>query len=127
MKEETINLFLNGLEVNHFLVFYAWAVLGGVLSFFYTVDQRIKFAQDSPNKWSWPHFFMGMKRVFTTIIGMAIFIIFWDNISQFLFEAESKIELTPWAAFLFIGIGFDKLSEKIFGKGKEYINKMKKK
>ena len=130
MEEDVVKLFLNGIPFKEFLPLYIWALIGAIMSFARTADKARRKDPNTPNKWSWPHLWKGVKRTLITMGTMAIGIIFWNEISLFLFNAESAIELTMWSAFFVIGIGSDKLTEVLFGGTKdigEYVKKIAKK
>ena len=87
-----------------------------------------KGVQRDDTGFTWNKFFKGAARVIISIITLAIAVIYWEQISMFMFAVEDPVELTGWSAFL-LGTMADGLIEKLLGGGKDavkYIPKRKK-
>jgi hypothetical protein len=127
MEEPMYNMFLNGMPVQVFLVFYVWALLGSLMFFLYSLYQALRNDSRTSRKFEWRYFGQGAIRVFLSIVGLALGILFWDDwISKVLFESDSVIELTGKSAFL-LGTLVDRLLEALLGSGKDAGNYIKKK
>lgn len=100
---------LNGVPVDDFIVFFIAAMVGFILTFGWDVKQGVKKSEKTPNKWDWPSFWKGWKRVIQSIILIVASIVFWPQISRFLLDSETPINLTLWSSFG-IGMGLDKIS-----------------
>ena len=127
MEDPIINDFLNGMPFREFIVLYVWALFGALLSFAWTVIRAVKNDTRTSHKFEWQYFWKGAIRTIATVITMAVAIVFWPEISGILFQSETPIELTSWAAFFVIGVGSDKITEAIWGAQEEGWKYMKKK
>lgn len=104
-----IEKLLNGVPLNDFISFYIAALVGFILFFGWDVKEGIKNSKTTPNKWDWPSFWKGWKRITKSLILIAAGIIFWPQISTFLFASDSTIGLELWTAFG-LGMMLDKLN-----------------
>ena len=100
---------LNGVPIDDFIAFYIAAMVGFVLVFSWDVKEGVKKSTKTPNKWDWPSFWKGWKRITKSMILIAAGIVFWPQISTFLFASEATVNLELWTAFG-LGIGLDKLN-----------------
>lgn len=123
MNEEVYQIMLNGMPVNQFLGFLGWALLGAVMFLMYGVYKGIQKDEDG---FSWKKLARGAVRFFMSLLSLAVAIVFWDQISMFVFAVEEPVELTGWSAFL-IGTMVDGLVEKLLGGSKEAVKYMPKK
>jgi len=125
MDEEVYKLVLNGLPFREFIVFYLFSVGGAVAFFLYSLYKAIKMDINTPFTFSMKHLYKGLIRVFLTIIVLAISIIYWDQISMFIFAVEDPVELNGWSSFL-LGTLTDRLLEVVLGGGADagkYVKK----
>jgi len=121
------NDFLNGMPFREFIVLYVWALAGTLLMFWRAVDKGIKTSPKTSNKFEWRYFWKGVRRTISTLVLIAVVIIYWPEISGFLFQADTVITLTGWSAFLIVGVGSDKITETVFGESEQGWNYLKKK
>lgn len=125
--EDTIkDGFLNGMEPARFFVLYVWALVGALLKFWRTTDKQIRTDARTSNKFEWRYFWKGVKRTVTTMVLIAVAIIYWDpEVSQFLFS--QPVALKGWSSFLIVGAGSDVITETVFGEAENGLNYFKKK
>jgi len=100
---------LNGVPVDDFIAFFIAAMVGFLLTFGFDVKQGVKKSTKTPNKWDWPSFWKGWRRMAQSVILIAASIVFWPQISRFLLDSETTIHLTLWSSFG-IGMGLDRIS-----------------
>jgi len=107
--EVILEKMLNGVPINDFISFYISALLGFMLFFGWDVREGVKKSAKTPNKWDWPSFWKGWKRITKSLVLIAVGIVFWPQISAFLFASESPVSLELWTAFG-LGVMLDKLN-----------------
>lgn len=127
MDTIVVSKVLEGMPIVDFLILFAWASAGALLSYWRTADKARRDDPTTSKKWSWPLFFRGAKRMVTTLVGTAFTIIYWPEISSVFFNSAALIELTGFSAFLYVGVVNDKVTEAVFGTGKEAVKYIKKK
>ena len=127
MDTVIIGKVLEGMPIVDFLIIFGWAAAGALFSYWRTAETARKHDSTTTKKWSWPLFFRGTKRMVTTLVVTAFTIIYWKEISGVFFKSESLIELTGFSAFLYVGAVSDKVTEAVFGTGKEAVRYIKKK
>ena len=119
MDENVAKFVLNGLLFKHFILLFAWAAVGALLSFWVSVERAKKFDAATDREFRWKHVWKGAKRTIITMVVIAFSIIYWEQLSGLMFDSETAIELTGFSAFLYIGAGSDKITQAIFGGSKE--------
>ncbi|MCK4830162.1 hypothetical protein KA005_81340 [bacterium] len=102
-----IQKMLNGVLINDFVASYLWALIGFLVVFGFGVKTNAK-----KSGWSWPAFWNGWKRLLSSLLLIAVGIVFWPQISQFFFNSETPVELNMWSS-LGIGLGLDRLRSGI--------------
>lgn len=111
------------MPIPQFLGYLGWALLGSILFFLYSVYKGVQRDEEG---FTWKKFWKGAIRVVLTWISLAIAVIFWDQISTFVFAAEEPVELNGWSSFL-IGTMADGLIEKLLGGSKDAVKYLPKK
>lgn len=101
--DAVVEKMLNGVPIEDFLAFFAWALIGMLVIFFMGVGNNVQ-----KNGWQWARFWNGWKRILVNVFLIAIGIIFWPNLSKFFFDNETPVELTMWSS-LTIGLMLDRL------------------
>lgn len=101
MEEQIVEKMLNGVPLVDFVAFYIWGLIAMLITFGVGVGANAK-----KKGWSWPAFWLGWKRISINLLLIAAGIVFWPNISSFMFQSETPIELTMWSAFG-LGLGLD--------------------
>jgi len=112
--EVIVQKLLNGVPVDDFIVFFIAAFVGFVLTFGWDVKEGVKKSTKTPNKWDWPSFWKGWKRITQSILLIAVSIVFWPQISQFMLDSETPINLTLWSSFG-VGMALDRISAGLLG------------
>lgn len=103
MNEEVIMKMLNEIPVVDFLAYFAWGTIAMLVVFGLGVNINAK-----KTGWHWRAFWNGWKRILINLVLIAMGIVFWPNLSQFLFSSETVIELTMWSSLL-LGLSLDRL------------------
>jgi len=110
MNDQVIEKMLNGVPVSDFIAYFLWALIAMFIVFGINVGSNAK-----KTGWSWPSFWAGWKRILINLLLIAAGIVFWPNISSFIFQSETPIELTMWSSFG-LGLGLDQFRSWIKAK-----------
>ena len=128
MKEQIVENILNGMSIPFFLTMLIMA-LAGVLVFFLTdVIEAVKKSNNTPNKFSWFHFWKGSLRLIVGLIILVVTIIYFGDLSKMIFQVPEPLAMNGLVAF-FTGMGIDTIVKKVLGFGKQptkyLLNKIK--
>lgn len=125
MENDVSELILNGMPFKEFIVYFGFGMAGLILFFLYSLYKAITTDVTTPRTWNWRAFTKGGIRVILGIILIAISVIFWKQISMFVFAVDTPVELNGWSAFG-LGILNDRIVEGVLGSGHDaskYIGK----
>jgi hypothetical protein len=118
MENEIKTLLLNGMPFSNFIVFYLVGIAGAVMFYLANVYESIMLDDKTPSKWSWKHFFKGTIRIVLSLITLAVVIIWFKDLSPFLFNASGieveTVDINALSSFI-AGIGIDGAWKKILG------------
>lgn len=101
--EVIIEKLLNGVPMNDFITFYIVATAAMLIVMGINVSTNVK-----KTGWNWPKFWHGWKRFSINLLLIAAGIVFWPNISSFMLESDTQVDLTLWSAFG-LGLALDRL------------------
>jgi len=110
MEDQIVEKMLNGVPLADFIAFYLWALIAMLITFGVGVGANAK-----KSGWNWKSFWAGWKRILINLLLIAAGIVFWPNISSFVFQSETPIELTMWSSFG-LGLGLDQFRSWIKSK-----------
>ena len=115
MKEEVVNILLNGMSVPYFLAMYLAAWLGVLLFFLGHLLSAIKHNPETPGKFDWPTFWkMSGLRFVIGGVAMAFAIIYFKDFSKLLFNIDTGLQVNGMVAF-FIGLSIDNIVSGVLG------------
>jgi TRAP-type C4-dicarboxylate transport system permease large subunit len=114
MEEDVVKILLNGIPISQFIAFYIAGLVGAIISFGINVGQAVKNDQSTPNKFQWNRLKIKAMRWVTSLLLLAVGIIFNKEILGAGLNSETTIELTLWSAFL-VGMGTDQLGKRLAG------------
>lgn len=114
MNKEIYGLMLNGIPIKEFFVYFIFFLIGTLMFFLYSVYKGVQY----DGGFSWKKFWKGTIRVVLSVITGAMAIIYWEQISMFIFATDQPVELNGWSSFL-MGTMVDGLLEKILGGSKD--------
>lgn len=114
LSGDVVRILLNGIPIPQFIAFYIAGLVGAFVSFGINVGQAVKKDTSTPNKFQWSKVKLKAIRWMTTILLLAIGIVFNKEILGAALNSEAPIELTVWSAIL-IGMSTDQLGKKLSG------------
>jgi len=114
MEEDVVKILLNGIPLNTFIAFYIAGLVGTFISFGINVGQAVKKSTTTPNTFKWVNVKFKLIRWVTSLLLLAVGIVFNKEILGAGLESASPIELTLWASLL-VGMGTDQLGKKLSG------------
>ena len=119
---EVAKLLLNGMSFKHFLVYFMIGMIGALMFFLGNLYSAIKTDTGTPFKWSWKAFMKGGIRVLLSLTSLAFSIIYFKEISPFLFNitGDGVVDVNGFSA-LCLGIGIDRLWKGVLHVGHESI------
>lgn len=109
-----MNTLLNGVPANKFIPFFIAGLAGIFISFGITVYQAIKTDVNTAYKFNLGDLKFKLIRWSSSLLLLAVGIIFNKEILGAGLESASPIELTLWSSFL-MGMGLDQLGKKLMG------------
>lgn len=112
--DDVVKILLNGIPATQFIAFYIAGLVGAVLSFGINVGQAVKKDTSTPNTFQWAKVKVKATRWMTTILLLAVGIVFNKEILGAALNSEAPIELTLWASLL-VGMSTDQLGKKLAG------------
>jgi len=110
--DNVITILLNGIPATQFIAFYIAGLVGVFLSFGINVGQAVKRTNATPNTFKWVNLKFKFIRWSTSLLLLAVGIVFNKEILGAGLESASPIELTLWASLL-VGMGTDQLGKKL--------------
>lgn len=114
MEEDVVQILLNGIPLNQFIAFYIAGLVGAIISFGINVGQAVKKNTSTPSKFQWRTLKFKALRWVTSLLLLAVGIIFNKEILGAALESTSTIELTLWSSLL-VGMSTDQLGKKLSG------------
>lgn len=109
-----MQLLLNGIPVSQFIAFYIAGLVGVFISFGINVHQSVKNDATTHQKFQWVELKFKAIRWGTSLLLLAVGIVFNKEVLSAGLESASPIELTLWASLL-VGMGLDQLGKKLSG------------
>ena len=109
-----VKILLNGIPLHQFIAFYIAGLVGVFISFGINVGQAVQKNTTAPNTFKWAKLKFKVVRWVTSILLLAVGIVFNKEILAVGLESASPIELTLWASLL-VGMGTDQLGKKLSG------------
>lgn len=130
MNNEIIDILLNGLSLPFFLAMYISALVGVLVFFIREVLQGLKYDNRTSTKFNWKTMWqMSALRILVGMIGIAVSIVYFPEMSKILFQVEQPLEINGALAFI-MGMSIDRVVDGLLGIGKDsstyVINKLKK-
>ena len=137
INEEVAKLLLNGMPFREFIIFYLTGIFGIVIYFLGNLFVALENDSSTPKHWSWRAFLKGGIRLFLSITGLAFGIIFFKELSPYLFNLSGMssmpndvvIDVNMLSAFL-LGLIIDRVVKgglhiliKSYNKGTNLIKK----
>jgi len=114
ITDDVVSILLNGIPLHQFIAFYIAGLVGAIISFGINVGQAVKKDASTPKKFNWKVLKVKSVRWMTTLLLLAIGIIFNKEILGAALNSEATIELTLWASLL-VGMSTDQLGKKLSG------------
>jgi len=111
---DVAKILLNGMPLSTFIAFYIAGLVGVIISFGINVHQAVKKDNATHQKFKWVDLKFKAIRWATSILLLAVGIVFNKEILAAGLESASPIELTLWASLL-VGMGTDQLGKKLSG------------
>lgn len=112
--DDVVKILLNGIPLAHFIAFYIAGLVGALIMFGINVGQAIKNDKTTPNKFQLKLVRFKMVRWMTTLLLLAVGIVFHKEILGVMLDSSAPIDLTLWSALL-AGMGTDQLGKKLSG------------
>jgi len=109
-----LEILLNGIPLHQFFAFYIAGLVGIMISFGIHVHQSVKNDAATPNKFVWVKLKFKLIRWMTSLLLLAVGIVFNKEILAAGLESAAPIELKVWSAFL-VGMGLDQLGKQLSG------------
>jgi TRAP-type C4-dicarboxylate transport system permease large subunit len=109
-----LEILLNGLSPSQFFAFYIAGLVGVVISFGIHVGQAVKKDPKTAPKFQLRELKFKAIRWVTSLLLLAVGIVFNKEILSAGLESTATIELTLWASLL-VGMGTDRLGNKLAG------------
>lgn len=109
-----VQILLNGISVSQFIAFYIAGIVGAIISFGINIGQAVKKNVATPNTFQWNRLKVKSVRWMTTLLLLAVGIVFNKEILGAALDSASPIELTLWSALL-VGMSTDQLGRKLSG------------
>jgi hypothetical protein len=113
--DEVVKILLNGIPLTKFIAFYIVGLVGAIISFGINVGQAVRRDKSTPSKFKFSHLKIKFIRWVTTILLLAVGIVFNKEILGGVFESETSIELTLWSSLL-VGMSTDQIGKYLSGK-----------
>jgi len=114
ISDDVVQILLNGIPLSQFIAFYIAGLGGVIISFGINVHQAVKHDNTTHQKFKWVDLKFKAIRWATSILLLAVGIVFNKEILAAGLESASPIELTLWASLL-VGMGLDQLGKKLSG------------
>jgi len=114
LGNDVVKLLLNGIPLHQFIAFYIAGLVGIVIAFGINVGQSVKNDKTTSSTFQWNKLKFKAIRWSTSILLLAVGILFNKEILGFGLESQSPIELTVWSSIL-VGMGLDQLGKKLSG------------
>jgi TRAP-type C4-dicarboxylate transport system permease large subunit len=111
---DVLKILLNGISPSQFIAFYIAGLVGTFISFGITVRQAVKKDKTTSPKFRLREVKFKAIRWITSLLLLAVGIVFNKEILTAGLESASPIELTLWASLL-AGMGTDRLGNKLSG------------
>ena len=111
---DVAKVLLNGIPLHQFIAFYIAGLVGALIAFGINVGQAVKNDTTTPNKFQLSKLKFRLIRWMTTLLLLAVGIIFNKEILGAMLDSTTPIELTLWSALL-AGMGTDQLGKKLSG------------
>lgn len=111
---DVVSILLNGIPLSQFIAFYIAGLVGALITFGINVGQAVKKDTVTPNKFKFKKLRFRLIRWMTTLLLLAVGIIFNKEIFGAMLSSETPIELTLWSSLL-AGMGTDQLGKKLSG------------
>lgn len=121
MDNEVYQLLLNGMPIKEFLVYYIFGIAGALSFFLYSVWNAINEDSNTPSKFSWKFLLKGTIRVVLSLITLAFVVIYFKQISPFMFDVTNTdvdVKINGFSAFL-AGVSIDTIWKALLGVGKK--------
>lgn len=112
--DDVVKLLLNGIPLHQFIAFYIAGLVGALITFGINVGQAVKNDTTTPNKFQLKKVKFKLVRWMTTLLLLAVGIIFNKEIFGAMLNSETPIELTLWSSLL-AGMGTDQLGKRLSG------------
>lgn len=107
-------ILLNGIPFSQFIAFYIAGLVGSFIAFGINVGQAVKHNTTTPNIFMWSKLKISALRWATSLLLLAVGIIFNKEILGAALNSETAIELTLWSSLL-VGMSTDQLGKKLSG------------
>ena len=114
MEEDVVTILLNGIPLNQFIAFYIAGLVGAFISLGINIGQAVKNDKTTPKKFTLKKLKVKTIRWVTTLLLLAVGIIFNKEILGAALESATTIELTLWSSLL-VGMSTDQLGKKLSG------------
>jgi mannose/fructose/N-acetylgalactosamine-specific phosphotransferase system component IIC len=124
ITDEVAKVFLEGMPIANFILFYGIAVFGMFGAFAFQVDAAIKNNPKTPSKFEWKRLLSASSilRFIASLGFLAIAIPHYEGIIAQVFNAEVPGPINVPGALL-LGIGIDQLAGRFIGKGANLFSK----
>lgn len=112
--DDVVKILLNGIPLSQFIAFYIAGLVGALITFGINIGQAVKKDVTTPNKFQLKKVRFRLVRWMTTLLLLAVGIVFHKEILGVLLDSTTPIDLTLWSALL-AGMGTDQLGKKLSG------------
>lgn len=110
--DDIVKILLNGIPLSQFIAFYIVGLVGAFISFGINVGLAVKKDAATPNKFSPRKLRFKLIRWATSLLLLAVGIVFNKEILAAGLESASQIELKLWSALL-VGMSTDQLGKTL--------------
>lgn len=125
MDQEVKEILLNGMEIPFFIAMLLMAFAGAIVFFLWEVIKAIKYDIRTPKKFDFKTMLkMSFLRFLIALIVIPFSVIYFGDISKFIFQLKDPLEVNGFAAFM-MGMSIDRFIEAIVGGSKESIEFLK--
>ncbi len=118
MKDEVVNILLDGMPVARFVAFYLVGLVGMLVLFARQVNQSIKTNPNTPDYFSWKRLFSAtsITRLLLSVVVLALAVTHYEELMMRLFNVVESGPINVVGA-LILGVGIDKIVDGLVDTG----------
>ena len=117
-KQTLLDTLLNGMDISLFIAYFLIALFGVLVKFLVDVSKAIKTDRETPDKFSWKHFF-SLSAIIRWIVNILLLPVVITQSQKILGQG-----VDVWMALL-IGFGIDGITTVLIGSGQSLKTRIK--